>query len=88
MFFLFGRVACFVFCCLGGGRVPFFAVWAGGRVFVFAVWAEVVFFFLLFGRESWFFLLFGGETGGHSLTGLPGSSLKDPRTKKTKQEKK
>ena len=74
-------------CCLGGGRVFFVAVWAGacffwcvggGRVLVFAVWVGGVFFFLLFGRG----------TGVHSLTGLPGSSLSDPTTKKTKQQKK
>ena len=56
------------FCCLGGGRVYFFDVWAG----------DVLLFFLLFGRG----------TGVHSLTGLPGSSLSDPTTKKTKQQKK
>ena len=46
-------------------------------VFLFAVWAGGV-----------FFLLFGRVTGVHSLTGLPGSSLSDPTTKKTKQQKK
>ena len=65
--------------------------------FVFAVWA-VAFFFLLFGpgglffclllgRVAFLFLLFGRGTGVHSLTGLPGSSLSDPTTKKTKQQK-
>ena len=87
VFLLFGRGACFCFCCLGGVRVFFFAVWAGGGFFFllfgpgacfFAVWAGVVFFSLLFGRG----------TGAHSLTGLPGSSLSDPTTKKTKQQKK
>ena len=47
-------------------------------VFFFAVWAGVVCFFLLFGRA----------TGVHSRTGLPDSSLSDPTTKKTKQQKK
>ena len=85
-FLLFGRGSCFFcclgsgrvlfFCCLGGGRVFFFGCLGGGRVLVFAVWAGCV-----------FFLLFGRGTGVHSLTGLPGSSLKEP-TKKTKQQKK
>ena len=43
----------------------------------FAAWAEGV-----------FFLLFGRGTGVYSLTGVPGSSLSDPTTKKTKQPKK
>ena len=78
------------------------AVWAGGEggcFFVVAVWAGACLFFLLFGRRAcsflavWvggviFFLLFGRGTGVHSLTGLPGSSLSDPTTKKTKQQKK
>ena len=95
-FLLFGRfVVCLCFFLLfgrggrGGGRgVCFFlAVWAGacfhfcclggGRVYVFAVWAGGVFLFLLSGRG----------TGVHSLTGLPGSSLSDPTTKKTNQQK-
>ena len=62
----------FFFCCLGG-------VFGRGRVFVFAVWAGGVFFF---------FLLFGRGTGVHSLTRLPGSSLSDPTTKDTEQQKK
>ena len=76
------------FCCLGGGRVLFFAVWAGacsffcclgrGRVLFLAVWAGGVLFFLLFGRG----------TGVHSLTRLPGSSLSDPTTKEPEQQKK
>ena len=45
-------------------------------------------FFLLFGRGAGVSLLFGQGTGVHSLTGLPGSSLRDPTTKKTKQQKK
>ena len=71
----------------GRGRVIFFAVWAGacsffcclggGRVLFFAVWAGRV-----------FFLLFGRGTGVHSLTRLPGSSLSDPTTKETEQQKK
>ena len=32
------------------------------------------------------FLLFGREAGVHSLTGLPGSPLRGPTTKKTKQQ--
>ena len=47
-------------------------------MFFFAVWAGGVFFFLLFGRG----------TGVHSLTRLPGSSLSDPTTKETEQQKK
>ena len=50
----------------------------GGRVLLLAVWVGGVIFVLLFGRG----------TGVHSLTGLPGSSLSDPTTKKTKQQKK
>ena len=78
-----------VFCFLLFGRrsCSFFAVWAGG-----------VFFVLLFGRGScsFFCCLGGGRVffcclGGRrevTLTGLPGWSLKDPGTKKTKQQKK
>ena len=44
LFLLFGQGACSFFCCLGRGRVLFFAVWAG-----------VVFFFLLFGPGACFF---------------------------------
>ena len=78
----------FFFCCLGGGacfvfllfgrRRVLFLLFERGRVFVFAVWAGGVFFFLLFGRG----------TGVHSLTRLPGSSLSDPTTKETEQQKK
>ena len=95
--FLFGRVGVFIFCCLGGGRVLFFAVWAGG-MFLFCCLGGGVFFvcclgggmflFLLFGPGACFFLLFGRGTGVHSLTRLPGSSLSDPTTKETEQPKK
>ena len=47
-----------------------------------------MFMFLLFGRAACFFLLFGRGTGVHSLTGLPGSSLSDPTTKKDRTAKK
>ena len=73
------RVGRFFFCCLGGGR-GFFCCLGGG-----------VFFFLLFGPEAcffFFFLLFGRGTGVHSLTRLPGSSLSDPTTRETEQQKK
>ena len=43
---------------------------------------------LLLGQVAFLFLLFGRGTGVHSLTGLPGSSLSDPTTKKTKKQKK
>ena len=83
-FLLFGRGACFHFCCLGGACL-FVAVYSAlslrfGRVFLFfvAVWAGDVFIFVLFARGM----------GVHSLTGLPGSSLRCPTTKKTKQPKK
>ena len=60
--------------CLGGVRV-FLLFGPGGRVY-----------FLLFGRAGeracLFCLLFGLGTGVHSLTGLPGSSLRGPTTKK------
>ena len=57
---LFGRVGVFIFfCCLGGGRVFVFAVWAGGvvffllfgwgRVLFLAVWAGACSFLWLFG---------------------------------------
>ena len=75
-----------------------FAVWAGVVIFVllFGRWAcsffcclgGDVFFFLLFGPGAFFFLLFGRGTGVHSLTRLPGSSLNDPTTKETEQQKK
>ena len=98
---------CFIFCCLGGGRVLFFAVWVGGGGGVggggafffffavwagacsfFAVWAGACFFFCCLGLGRVFFLLFGRGTGVHSLTRLPGSSLSDPTTKETEQQKK
>ena len=58
------------FCCLGGVRVFFYAVWAGGVFFLLfgrgrASFFAVLFgrgaclFFLLFGRGRAFFLLFG-----------------------------
>ena len=75
-FLLFGRGVCSFFCCLGGG-VFFFLLFGRGRVLFFAVWAGGV-----------FFLLFGRGTGVHSLTRLPGSSLSDPTTKETEQQKK
>ena len=46
-----------------------------------------VFFFLLFEPGACFFLLFGRGTGVHSLTRLPGSSLSDPTSKETEQQK-
>ena len=84
---LFGRGPCSLFCCLGGcvfffllfgpGACSFFCCLGRGRVsFFFAVWAGGV-----------FFLLFGRGTGVHSLTRLPGSSLSDPTTKETEQQK-
>ena len=86
-----------LFCCLGFSVVVFFCC-LGGLPFFFAVWACFFFFFLLFGRGvgvvrggeggDVFFLLFGRGTAVHSLTGLPGSFLSDPTTKKTKQQKK
>ena len=86
LFLLFGRGACFIFCCLGGsffllfGRVRVhFLLFGRLSCFLFAVWA---------GGGRAFFLLFGWGTGVHSLTGLPGSSSSDPTTKKTKQQKK
>ena len=82
------------FCCLGGGRVFCFAVWAG---FFFLLFGRGRVLFLLFERGRVFFcclgrgrvfLLFGRGTGVHSLTRLPGSSLSDPTTKETEQQKK
>ena len=64
----------------GGGVFLFFSVWGGGG-------GGACFVFLLFGRVSFFFLLFGRGTGVHSLTGLPGSSLSDPTTKKPNSKK-
>ena len=80
----------------GGGGREFFAVWAGnyfcclvgGRVICFAVWAGACVSVLLFGPGwSCFFLLFGRGAGVHSLTGLPGSSLTGPTTKKDQTAK-
>ena len=98
IFLLFGRVGVFIFLLFGRGACFFFAVWAGavfffllfgrGRVLFFAVWAGACSFFLLFGPGACFFLLFGRGTGVHSLTRLPGSSLSDPTTKETEQQKK
>ena len=76
----------FFFLLFGRGRVLFFAVWA--VVFFFAVLGGGVFFFCCLGRGRGFFLLFGRGTGVHSLTRLPGSSLSDPTTKETEQQKK
>ena len=88
-----------LFCCLGCSVVFVFAVWAGGVLFFFLLFGRgrVLFlnlgggvcFFLLFGPGARFFvLLFGRGTGVHSLTRLPGSSLSDPTTKETEQQKK
>ena len=58
-------------CCLGGWACLCFLLFGRGSCF-----------FLLFGRGAcMFFLLFD------SLTGLPGSSLREPTTEKTKQQK-
>ena len=98
------RSVYFFFCCLGGWACLFsFAVWAEACCF-FAVWAGSCFLFLLLsgrgacfcfavwagggGGACCFVLLFGRGTEVHSLTPLPGSSLSDPTTKKTKQHKK
>ena len=94
-FAVWAGCVCF-FCCLGGVRV-FFAVWAGcvhffcclggWRVRFFAVWAGGVFLFCCLGRVRVFFLLLERGTGVHSPTGLPGSSLSDPTTKKDETAK-
>ena len=61
----------------------------GGGVFFFLLFGRGRVFFLLFGPGAcFFFLLFGRGTGVHSLTRLPGSSLSDPTTKETEQQKK
>ena len=72
-----GGVVLIDFFCLGGG-VFFFCCLGGGEgggvvgaCFFSAVWAL-------------FFLLFGRGTGVHSLTGLPGSSLRERRPNKKK----
>ena len=94
--FLPSVLFCF-FCCLGGWTCFFFAVWAGGRVF-FAVWAGAclfvcclggwrVYVFAVWAGGAFLFAVWAG-TGVHSLTGLPGSSLSNPTTKKTKQQRK
>ena len=58
-------------------------------MFYFCCLGGGVFFFLLFGPGACSFcLLFGRGTGVHSLTRLPGSSLSDPTTKETEQQKK
>ena len=89
---------CVHFFVVWAGGVFFFVVWAGGvflcllfgrgRVLFFAVWAGSCSFFCCLGWERVFFLLFGRGTGVHSLTRLPGSSLSDPTTKETEQQKK
>ena len=73
VFLLFRRVVVFMFLLFGRGASVFFAVWAAG-VFIFCCLGGGVFHFLLIGRA----------TGVHSLTGLPGSSLRGPTTKKTR----
>ena len=77
-FLLFGRVGVFIFLLFERGACFFFAVWAGACSFFCCLGRGRVFFFLLFGRR----------TGVHSLTRLPGSSLSDPTTKETEQQKK
>ena len=78
----------FSFCWLGCGgmffllqfgrrRVYFLDVCARGRVYFYAVWAGSVFF-----SAVW------AGTGVHSLTGLPGTSVRSPTRKKTKQPNK
>ena len=88
--------ACCFFCCLGGwvclffccsGGVFFFLLFGRGRV-LFLLFGRGRVLFLLFGPGACFFLLFGRGTGVHSLTRLPGSSLSDPTTKETEQQKK
>ena len=73
-FFLFRRCA-FIFFSVWAGC--FFCCLGGGRVFCLGG-----------GGGACVFLLFGRRTGVHSLTGLPGLSLRDPTTKQTKQQKK
>ena len=88
-----GRV---FFCCLGGGRVVFFAVWAEGvfhfclfgrpRVLCCCLHGGRVLFCAVWAEACLFFAVWAG-TGVHSLTGLPGWALKGLTTKKTKQQK-
>ena len=67
----------------------FFLLFGRGACLLFAVWAGVVFFFAVWaGGVCVCFFVFGRGTGVYSLTGLPGSSLRDPTTKKTKQQQK
>ena len=95
-FLLFGRVACFFAGCSGGvfcffwlfGRGLFFCCLGRVDMVFLAVWAAGVLFFCCWGGWLFLFLLSGRGTGVHSLTGLPGSSLRDPATKKAKHQKK
>ena len=94
VFWLFGRA--------GEGRVCFFAVWGAGaggqslfflpfgrvRVHFFSVWAGCMFIVFAVWAGGRFFWLSGRGTGVHSLTGLPGSALRGPTTKTTKQQNK
>ena len=57
-------------------------------MFFFCCLGGGVFFFCCLGRGRVLFLLFGRGTGVNSLTRLPGSSLSDPTTKETEQQKK
>ena len=86
LFFLFGRRACFFF-AVWAGVVFFFLLFGRGRV-LFLLFGRGRSFFCCLGRGRVFFLLFGRGTGVHSLTRLPGSSLSDPTTKETEQQKK
>ena len=74
-----------IFCCLGGVRVDFLLFGRGACYFCCLGGGRV--FFCCLGRGRVFFLVFGRGTGVHSLTGLPGSSLRDPTTKKTNHHK-
>ena len=88
VFFAVWAVGVFLFCCLGGACYSFCCL--GGVRVVFCCLAGCRVFFCCLGgwRFLFFFLLFGRGTGVHSLTGLPGLSVRDPTTKKTKQQKK
>ena len=97
-FGLFGRVGVcvffavwagcvfFFFCCLGGGRVLFIAVWAGACSF-FAVWAGACFFLAVWAGGVFFFAVWAGD--GSSLT-YPSAWLvfKRPNNKRDRTAKK
>ena len=75
------------FCCLAGGVCSFFLLFGRGRVLLLLFGRGRVLFFAV--RAGGVFFLFAVWAGnGSSLTYPSASSLSDPTTKETEQQKK